>query len=421
MECAQCGAAVTAGQTTCETCGAPVRHGLAVVSQEEIAGLLADATLLRTWGQYEEAINVCVRIVRMDARNGAAHSLLGDLYRDQGNHREALGWYKLAIQIEPGNEVVRRKLDKMIDYVFKGASRNTDQPAVVINSDEPASAADAPAQQRRFQQILSNLQPVHLVLGCTALAIIIMLIFMFTERPDARFAKSRIPSPAQTPSFTSGDTTNASGENWQMNPGGQAPSITPPPPDTVEGGGKGNPQVRPKGGIPDLTNPTSPGTPSATPTVPPVNNEVPPYQVPPAIAAQGNEDQRTSTIKAAMEHTAKDPRMPFTLDQLSIDPRGNILLEYSVPNVGGLSETKKALLYAGYRLIWTATPLSPETHNYTLRGKAYLEGQTQISLALTADVTPPQADQARVAKDYLTASHYLSNPWWRQDLANAPL
>ena len=67
---------------------------------------------------------MCVRIVRMDARNFPAHSLLGDLYRDQGNHREALGWYKLAVQLEPGNEIVRRKLDEMIDHVFQGATRH---------------------------------------------------------------------------------------------------------------------------------------------------------------------------------------------------------------------------------------------------------------------------------------------------------
>ncbi len=84
MECVKCGAAVTAGQTTCEACGASVRQGGTVVPHEEIAGLLAEATLLRTWGQYEEAINVCIRIVRLDTRNYPAHTLLGDLYSRPG-------------------------------------------------------------------------------------------------------------------------------------------------------------------------------------------------------------------------------------------------------------------------------------------------------------------------------------------------
>lgn len=444
MACAQCGATVMAGQTTCEACGAQVRQGGSAVAQDDIAGLLADATLLRTWGQYAEAINVCIRIVRLDAHNALAHSLLGDLYRDQGNHREALGWYKLAVQLEPGNEIVRRKLDEMIDYVFQGVTRNDAQAAVVINPSEPHTpGATTSGRRRSWQQRLQQVQPVHLVLGCTGLAIVGVLLCMLApaltphRSPDTDRSVPVAPAPAPTQA-PSADAIAPSAGNPPVSPGGQAPSITPPAPDAVEGGGKTIPGltgivVTPKASTPESPAPAPTPTPapaqrtstngvaSADTAVPPLTHEVLPYQVPPTLSSSGSDDQRTAMIRAALEHTAKDPKMPFTLDQLSIDPRGHIQVEYSVPNVGGVSETKRGLIYAGYRLIWAAMPLSPDTQSFTLRGKAYFDGQLQPSLALTADVTPAQAEQARGANDYGTAASYLSNPWWRQDLSTAPL
>ena len=275
------------------------------------------------------------------------------------------------------------------------------------------------------------MQPVHLVLGCTVLAIAVMMILML--RPDAHH-QSPSSSPAPSHSFTSGGADN-SGEHASSQ-GGQSPTITPPPADTVEGGGKADPGLtgmvtKPKDNAPETPNPAPTLTPApeqaaapngAEPAVPPLPHEVSPYQVPSTLSPQGSDDQHTVSIKTAMERIAKDPKMPFAVDQLLLDPRnGNILVEYSVPNVGGVSETKKGLIYAGFRLIWAAMPLSPETHVYTLRGKAYSDGQKQLSLALTADVTPTQAEQAQSAADYATAASYLNNPLWRPDLANAPL
>ena len=65
---------------------------------DEAVMLLAEANLLRTWGQHRRDDRVCTRILRLDP-NGSTHSLLGDLYRDEGNYREALGWYKQAVNI----------------------------------------------------------------------------------------------------------------------------------------------------------------------------------------------------------------------------------------------------------------------------------------------------------------------------------
>ncbi len=238
MECIQCGATVVSGQSVCEACGASLCQGAAVVPPEEIAGLLAEATLLRAWGQYEEAINVCIRIVRLDARNFPAHSLLGDLCRDQSNYRDALSWYKLAVQLEPGNEIVRRKLDEMIDHVFQGATRNGESTPVLINTGEQGpSAAPTPSRQTpRLRQLLTKVQPAHLVLGCTVLAIAFMLLFMLNTSEHS-IAPVRNPSAHLTPTA---EPLNPAAGNGQQTPKVEPPTAVPPPADAVENGGTAN-------------------------------------------------------------------------------------------------------------------------------------------------------------------------------------
>ena len=123
-----------------------------------------------------------------------------------------------------------------------------------------------------------------------------------------------------------------------------------------------------------------------------------------------------------MDKSIKESKLSFTLDKLMIDPRtGAITVDYTVPNVGGPTQTKQGLLYAGYRLIWAAMSVNPTTQYYTLHGYAYPAGSRQVSLALFADVTADKADAARGASDYTTVASYLSYPWWRPDLAGAPL
>lgn len=430
MECAKCGAAVATGQSMCEACGAPLRHNSAAVPREEIAGLLAEATLLRTWGQYEEAINVGIRIVRLDAGSFPAHTLLGDLYRDQGNYREALGWYKLAVQLDPANEVVRRKLDEMIDHVFQGPARGADVPQVMINSDAQQSAllpSEEVSRLYSFQQLLRKLQPVHLVVGCTVLAMLIVLAvltfpLLFSVRVAAHTGAPgdthpRLSTPSVYPNM-SHEPVTGSAVNAQV-----PPTVTPPPPDGVESAaGSAGTLSRPKA---DATNPSTAPTQASAINVPPIiSHEVPPYQVPSSLSSSVSEDQHTADIRSVMEHTARgDPKMPFTVEKLIVDPRsGNITVEYSVPKVeGGTAQIKQGLLYAGFRLIWAAEPQSPATQLFTLRGNAFTADNRESSLALTADVTSAQADAARNANDYGTVSDDLTNPWWRPDLANTPL
>src|SRR5471030_2602137 len=62
---------------------------------------LAQANLARMRGQWGEAVEACVRVLRGHPANADAHSLLGDIYRDQGARDDAIQWYRMAADLRP--------------------------------------------------------------------------------------------------------------------------------------------------------------------------------------------------------------------------------------------------------------------------------------------------------------------------------
>ncbi|HUU53478.1 MAG TPA: tetratricopeptide repeat protein [Armatimonadota bacterium] len=83
--------------------------------------MLVTANVLRLRRQYELAEAQCSEVLRRDPRNAAAHSVLGDIARDRGDPRDAIEWYKMALDLNPGNTVDRRKLEAAIDRVYSRA------------------------------------------------------------------------------------------------------------------------------------------------------------------------------------------------------------------------------------------------------------------------------------------------------------
>lgn len=69
--------------------------------KETIRTLLSQANLYRLRGLWAGAIDRCVAVLRVQPDNQLAHSLLGDVYRDQGKIEEAIQWYRMAIELKP--------------------------------------------------------------------------------------------------------------------------------------------------------------------------------------------------------------------------------------------------------------------------------------------------------------------------------
>jgi tetratricopeptide (TPR) repeat protein len=81
---------------------------------DEAHSALAAANLLKLRGEWQAAIDKCMQVLALDEDDAAAHSLLGDIYRDQGRMDEAMHWYKLALDLNPDSPADKSKLEQII-------------------------------------------------------------------------------------------------------------------------------------------------------------------------------------------------------------------------------------------------------------------------------------------------------------------
>jgi len=109
MKCPACATVLPDDAVFCFSCGTEI-----AASQEETSSnleiALAAANLLRVRGSYSEAERRCIEVLRADPNNVHAHSLLGDIYRDQGRFEDARQWYQMALDLNPRSRPDREKL-----------------------------------------------------------------------------------------------------------------------------------------------------------------------------------------------------------------------------------------------------------------------------------------------------------------------
>src|SRR5262245_37138560 len=106
--CERCGASGELVAAFCSQCGTRVAgeapEPAPTAGNEATYPLLARANLLRMRGRWGEAANLCLEVLRLEPRNASAHSLLGDIYENQGTLEAAIHWYDLALGLNPGSE-----------------------------------------------------------------------------------------------------------------------------------------------------------------------------------------------------------------------------------------------------------------------------------------------------------------------------
>jgi tetratricopeptide (TPR) repeat protein len=118
MVCSKCFAEIPDTSVFCLECGARLREDTldplyAEGSDREVYPDIARANLLRIKGRYEEAVDVCLGILKRYPSNETAHALLGDIYADQGKLADAIQWYELLVDLSPNNALYRAKLDNL--------------------------------------------------------------------------------------------------------------------------------------------------------------------------------------------------------------------------------------------------------------------------------------------------------------------
>ncbi len=160
--CSACWTVVPTGSHFCGGCGAQV--STSVTGTQRLAALLSEANLYRMRAQWLDAENRCIEAMRLDPNNVDAHSLLGDIYRDQGKLEEAAQWYHLALDLNPSSVGDKVKLGEV----------EKQQKKSVIN---PGVIKQASGSQTQFgTQKLLGLPPSTWLQGITAVAVIFVVI-----------------------------------------------------------------------------------------------------------------------------------------------------------------------------------------------------------------------------------------------------
>jgi len=71
---------------------------------------LARANLLRMRSDYRAAIDQCLSLLKRSPDDPDAHTLIGDIYAEQGDLGQAAQWYELALDLNPGSTQDQQKL-----------------------------------------------------------------------------------------------------------------------------------------------------------------------------------------------------------------------------------------------------------------------------------------------------------------------
>lgn len=116
MVCPKCNEDNEQAARFCVGCGAPLQDGVDESEQSAYRNL-ASANLHRTRGDFKEAMDQCLAVLKRFPNNHTAHSLLGDISADQGDLEQAATWYEMALDLMPDSQLDKQKLSIVTDRI----------------------------------------------------------------------------------------------------------------------------------------------------------------------------------------------------------------------------------------------------------------------------------------------------------------
>ena len=184
LSCEHCGGELGPADAFCPQCGhmSPIESPAA--RESDVYLMLMTANVLRLRRQWELAEAKSSEVLSREPGNAAAYSVLGDISRDRGNARDAIEWYKLALDRDPTSVADRAKLESMIDAVFSDAPRTTAEKA---GSAVRRRFSDAVTKARSWQR------PCALAVLCVLLVIAAYTIVL--DRGVASQSVAAAPTP----------------------------------------------------------------------------------------------------------------------------------------------------------------------------------------------------------------------------------
>lgn len=111
--CQRCFVMIPAGAEYCPECGAPAVEDFGEGSESAVYPELARANLLRMRGEYKQAEEFCLAILRKHPNSATANTLLGDICSERGDLRQAAEWYEMALDLMPDSTSDQAKLDSV--------------------------------------------------------------------------------------------------------------------------------------------------------------------------------------------------------------------------------------------------------------------------------------------------------------------
>ncbi|MCS6918672.1 MAG: DnaJ domain-containing protein [Fimbriimonadales bacterium] len=82
---------------------------------DELRRLIIQAERAFLQGRMQDALYWAKQATRLAPRHAKGHEIIGDVYRTQGHYDAALNAYTYAIQLDPHNPDLQRKLDAMLE------------------------------------------------------------------------------------------------------------------------------------------------------------------------------------------------------------------------------------------------------------------------------------------------------------------
>ena len=145
MFCTACGTKNSQESNFCKQCGQRIEKPTTRFSEEEfnrslpdndqVGALMERAYALRLAGDFAGASALCEQALKLHPDSASAHSLLGQIYEQQGDTAKAIGEYETVLAHNPASIADRVKLDQLRD----GDPKPAKVPQVVVTHPTPNS------------------------------------------------------------------------------------------------------------------------------------------------------------------------------------------------------------------------------------------------------------------------------------------
>lgn len=227
---------------------------------------LSTANIHRLRKEWDKAADMCATVLEMEPSNPTAHSLLGDICKEQNRLEDAHRWYRMAVTLKPNasDQTKLKTVEALLAKKQSGGTQVLNQKIVLpVHADGSVVSGTtqlAGVSPRRWLKAITLVSVVFM-----GITVVVLGAFQMGKRQN-----SALPKPLPATSYNS-NLTPAPLPN-------QRPTVSPaplnPPPSTPPSseGGTGFLPDKPRSGTPQTQPSTNPPTPpsvgSSSPTLP---------------------------------------------------------------------------------------------------------------------------------------------------------